>query len=57
MRDFNGKVVVVTGAANGIGREIALAFARRGAVPALADIDAAGLQKVSEDWEPPSTRG
>jgi len=51
MRDFNGKVVVVTGAANGIGREIALAFARRGAVPALADIDAAGLQKVSEELE------
>lgn len=31
--------VVVTGAANGIGREMALAFARRGAPLAIVDID------------------
>jgi len=30
MKDFKGKVVVVTGAASGIGRETALAFAGRG---------------------------
>ncbi len=46
MRDFNGKVVVITGAASGIGREMALAFARRGARMALADIDAGGLERV-----------
>jgi NAD(P)-dependent dehydrogenase (short-subunit alcohol dehydrogenase family) len=43
---FKGKVVVVTGAASGIGKEIALAFARRGAQLAVADINAGGLEKV-----------
>jgi NAD(P)-dependent dehydrogenase (short-subunit alcohol dehydrogenase family) len=39
MRDFGAKVVAITGAGSGLGREIALAFARRGARLALADID------------------
>jgi NAD(P)-dependent dehydrogenase (short-subunit alcohol dehydrogenase family) len=51
IKDFRDKVVVVTGAANGIGREMALAFARRGAVPVMADIDATGLQGVREELE------
>ncbi len=49
MKDFNGKVVVVTGAASGIGREIALAFARRGARLAVADIDEDRLPGVKEE--------
>jgi NAD(P)-dependent dehydrogenase (short-subunit alcohol dehydrogenase family) len=49
LKDFNGKVVVVTGAANGIGREIARAFARRGAKLAIADIDTEGLQDVRDE--------
>jgi short-subunit dehydrogenase len=49
LKDFNGKVIVVTGAANGIGREIALAFARRGAKLAIADINTEGLLKVEEE--------
>jgi NAD(P)-dependent dehydrogenase (short-subunit alcohol dehydrogenase family) len=40
--------VLVTGAASGIGRELALAFARAGAVVLLADIDEAGLAETSE---------
>jgi NAD(P)-dependent dehydrogenase (short-subunit alcohol dehydrogenase family) len=49
--DFRDKVVVVTGAASGIGREIALAFARRGARLALSDISEDGLSKVRAETE------
>jgi NAD(P)-dependent dehydrogenase (short-subunit alcohol dehydrogenase family) len=48
-KDFCGQVVVVTGAASGIGRETARAFAGRGAELALADIDRAGLLDVEAD--------
>src|SRR5438067_7091596 len=40
------KSAVVTGAANGIGRAIALRFAEEGARQALVDIDRAGLERV-----------
>lgn len=36
MRDFDGKVVLVTGGATGIGRAAALAFTRRGALVVIA---------------------
>jgi len=52
--DFNEKIVVVTGAASGIGREIARAFAARGADLALADVNQEGLQAEKEELE---TRG
>ena len=39
--DFNGKVAVITGAGNGIGRATALAFAKAGAKLVLVDRDAA----------------
>ena len=40
--DFTGKVAVVTGAANGIGRATALAFAKSGAKVVVVDRDSAG---------------
>ncbi|MGX4644300.1 SDR family oxidoreductase [Massilia sp. SYSU DXS3249] len=39
---FNGKVVLVTGAAGGIGRAVALAFGRAGASVVIADVSVDG---------------
>ncbi len=49
MKDLSRRVVVVTGAASGIGRETALAFARRGARLVVCDIDAEGLGQVERE--------
>ncbi|MFT3755132.1 MAG: 3-hydroxybutyrate dehydrogenase [Pseudoxanthomonas sp.] len=43
-----GKVAVVTGAASGIGKEIALVLAQAGAQVAIADLNAAGAQAVAD---------
>ncbi|WP_428309620.1 SDR family NAD(P)-dependent oxidoreductase [Hydrocarboniphaga sp.] len=48
MADLNGKVAVVTGAASGIGRALALALARRSCVLELADIDELGLRATAD---------
>jgi len=45
--DFAGRVVLVTGAASGIGRETALAFARAGADLVICDLNAAGLEETA----------
>ncbi|MBD2068252.1 SDR family oxidoreductase [Leptolyngbya sp. FACHB-671] len=44
--NFTGKVAFVTGAANGIGRATALAFAREGANVVVADISEQGNQET-----------
>jgi NAD(P)-dependent dehydrogenase (short-subunit alcohol dehydrogenase family) len=54
MKDLSGRVVVVTGAASGIGRETALAFGRRGADLVVCDIDTQGLADVAAEL---SSRG
>lgn len=51
MKNFNGKVVVITGAASGIGLEMARSFAREGAKLALADINASGLDEVKKEFQ------
>ncbi|MDN3270673.1 glucose 1-dehydrogenase [Streptomyces sp. MA15] len=45
--DFHGRTAFVTGAASGIGRVTALAFARAGARVALADLSADGLRETA----------
>ncbi len=49
MRDIAGKRVMVTGAASGIGRGAALAFAAEGSTMLLADIDETGLETVRRE--------
>jgi 3-oxoacyl-[acyl-carrier protein] reductase len=47
MPGVKDRVAVVTGAANGLGREIAQLLAREGARVVLGDVDAAGLDRVA----------
>ncbi len=49
---LTGKTVFVTGAANGIGRSCALAYAREGASVALADVDIAGARDAANEIGP-----
>ena len=48
---FTGKVAFVTGAASGIGRATALAFAREGAAVAVADVSEQANQETAEAIE------
>lgn len=46
MRDLRGKIAVITGAASGIGRGLAVNLAREGCSLALADVAEAGLDET-----------
>ena len=48
-RRLENKVTVVTGAANGIGRAIALRYGHEGAKVVIVDVDAAGAQSVADE--------
>jgi NAD(P)-dependent dehydrogenase (short-subunit alcohol dehydrogenase family) len=48
MSIFKDKVCVITGAASGMGRELARQLGEQGAVLALSDIDAKGLEETRE---------
>ena len=47
MKNVSGKVAAVTGAASGIGREIAIALAKEGCHLALADMNKEGLEETA----------
>jgi 3-hydroxybutyrate dehydrogenase len=51
-RRLSDKVAVITGAASGIGKEIALAFAREGAKVAIADLDQKAAQETAFEIAP-----
>lgn len=48
MKDFNGRVAAITGAAAGMGRALAIALAREGCHLALADKNLAGLEQTAQ---------
>ena len=47
--EFDGKVVLITGAASGLGRAASVRFAREGARVCLADINSAGLERCTTE--------
>ncbi|MGH8086454.1 MAG: 3-hydroxybutyrate dehydrogenase [Lysobacter sp.] len=51
MTSIEGKVAIVTGAASGIGKEIAFELSRAGALIAIADINLDGAQAVAREIE------
>ena len=48
---IQGKKAMVTGAASGIGRAVALALAAKGAVVCITDINEAGLKQTAQEIE------
>ncbi|USK68434.1 SDR family NAD(P)-dependent oxidoreductase [Peribacillus asahii] len=49
--DFTGKVVLITGATGGIGKETARLFANQGAKLALVDLDSQALESLAKELE------
>ena len=56
MKELKGKIAAVTGAASGIGRSMALAFAAEGMDVALADVDELNLTAVAEEVQAQGVR-
>ena len=56
MKNLKGKVAAVTGAASGLGRSMALAFASEGMDVALADVDQTNLSSVADEVQAKGVR-
>lgn len=56
MKKLKGKVAAVTGAASGLGRSMALAFAAEGMDVALADVDEVNLTAVADEVQEKGVR-
>ena len=56
MKELKGKVAAITGAASGLGRSMALAFAAEGMDVALADVDQANLSSVADEVQAKGVR-
>jgi NAD(P)-dependent dehydrogenase (short-subunit alcohol dehydrogenase family) len=48
VKNFNGKVAVVTGAASGMGRSLAVQLTQAGALVAISDVDEVGLAETAK---------
>jgi len=48
---LRNKVAIITGAASGIGKELAFAFGREGAVVCIFDVDISGAREVAQQIE------
>lgn len=51
--DLRGKVAVVTGAANGVGRALTIGLRKKGCRVALVDVDGDGLERLRHDLGQP----
>lgn len=49
MSQFNGKVAIITGAASGIGKEVAVRFAAAGGTPVIADLNFDAAQATAQE--------
>src|ERR1017187_9249414 len=56
MRDFKGKVAVITGGASGLGRAMAERFAREGMSIVLADVEPNALAKAEAEMKAAGTK-
>jgi NAD(P)-dependent dehydrogenase (short-subunit alcohol dehydrogenase family) len=46
VKDFSGKVAVITGGASGVGRSLAFSLGRRGAKVAIGDVDGGAMEQI-----------
>ena len=51
IKDFEGKVAVITGGASGIGRSLACSFAKRGCKIVIADVNKETLDETAQELE------